>query len=97
MRIDCPFCGSRDLREFSFLGDAETAGSALAEATPAAAGGGNPAAEAERVYFRLNPAGRHRGLWYHESGCRSWLLVERDTRTHEVFSVRFARQRESGA
>ncbi|KAB0682726.1 sarcosine oxidase subunit delta [Aureimonas leprariae] len=92
MRIDCPYCGSRDLREFSFLGDAETAGSGLADATPEAAVA-DPAREATRVYFRLNPAGRHVGLWYHEGGCRSWLRVERDTRTHEVFSVAFAGER----
>ena len=88
MRIPCPYCGPRDLREFSFLGDAEAAGSALADATPAASGDADD--EASRVYLRANPAGRHRGLWYHESGCRSWLAVERDTRTHEIFSVSLA-------
>ncbi|RIX97768.1 sarcosine oxidase subunit delta [Aureimonas flava] len=90
MRIDCPFCGPRDLREFSFLGDAEAAGSALADATPAADAAAPD--EAGRVYLRANPAGRHRGLWYHEAGCRSWLAIERDTRTHEIFSVELARK-----
>jgi len=90
MRIPCPYCGPRDLREFSFLGDAEAAGSGLADATPAAAYPGPE--EASRVFLRANPAGRHRGLWYHEAGCRSWLAVERDTRTHEIFSVDLAQQ-----
>ena len=90
MRIPCPYCGPRDLREFSFLGDAEAAGSGLADATPAAASTGPE--EASRVFLRANPAGRHRGLWYHEAGCRSWLAVERDTRTHEIFSVDLAQQ-----
>ncbi len=26
-------------------------------------------------------------LWYHAFGCRSWLRVTRDTRTHEIFAV----------
>jgi sarcosine oxidase subunit delta len=83
MRIDCPFCGSRDLREFTFLGDAD-----------AAAGGWDadvsPQAEADRVYLRANPAGRHVGHWYHEAGCRSWLTVVRDTVTHAIHSVALA-------
>ena len=36
-------------------------------------------------------AGRHRELWYHEQGDRSWLVVRRDTLTHEVVSVELAR------
>ena len=93
MRIDCPYCGPRDLREFSFLGDAEAAGTGLADASPAAGDAG--ANEAARVYHRANPAGRHRGLWYHEAGCRAWLAVERDTRTHEIFAVEPARRETS--
>ena len=26
-------------------------------------------------------------LWYHESGCNSWLIVTRNTVTHEVVSA----------
>lgn len=88
MRITCPFCGARGLREFSFLGDADGAGAVLPDAVPDAAG----RSEADRVYLRANPAGRHTGLWYHEAGCRSWLVVERDTRTHEIFAVTLARR-----
>ena len=80
MRIDCPFCGSRDLREFTYQADAETAGPARATL----------AAEAERVYLRDNPAGPHRGLWYHDAGCRSWLVITRDTRTHAILDVALA-------
>ncbi|MGQ3673764.1 sarcosine oxidase subunit delta [Xanthobacter sp. TB0136] len=74
MRIPCPYCGSRDLREFTYQGDAEATGDAF-----------------ERTYLRTNPFGRHKGWWYHDNGCRSWLLVERDTRTHEIHSVTLAR------
>jgi sarcosine oxidase subunit delta len=43
------------------------------------------------VYLRDNPAGPYRELWFHAAGCHSWLVVERDTRTHEIRSVTFAR------
>jgi methylglutamate dehydrogenase subunit B len=79
MRIDCPHCGERDLREFAYLGDA---------------GGERPDPRApdalERfttyVYFRDNPAGPHREIWYH-GACQAWLLVTRDTRNHEISAV----------
>ena len=39
------------------------------------------------IYLRENPKGRHREFWRHSHGCRQWLVVERDTATHEIFSV----------
>jgi methylglutamate dehydrogenase subunit B len=84
MRIAYPHCGERDVREFSFLGDA----------TPTRPDPGAPDALArftDYVYLRDNPAGPHRELWQHVSGCRAWLVVTRDTRTHEVLKVEPAR------
>jgi heterotetrameric sarcosine oxidase delta subunit len=84
MRIRCPFCGERDTNEFAYLGDAE-----FKRPDP-----GAPDAVArffEAVYLRDNPAGPHNELWYHTSGCRSWLRVTRDTLTHEILAVQFAR------
>jgi methylglutamate dehydrogenase subunit B len=80
MRIPCPFCGARDVREFSYLGDAT-----VSRPDPHA-----PDAEnrfLDYVYFRDNPAGPHREFWYHGSGCQAWLVVVRDTRTHEISSA----------
>ncbi|MEL6583679.1 MAG: sarcosine oxidase subunit delta [Pseudomonadota bacterium] len=84
MRLVCPLCGARDVREFSYKGDA------LLVVRPAADAG----AEAfhEYVHIRENPAGRHAELWFHGQGCGAWLRVERDTVTHEVFSVALARE-----
>ena len=84
MRVRCPFCGERDSGEFSFHGDAS-----VRRPDPDAPDAATKFFEA--VYIRDNPAGRYEELWYHGSGCRSWLRVTRDTRTHEVFSVDFAR------
>jgi sarcosine oxidase subunit delta len=81
MRIPCPHCGTRDLREFSYLGDAKptrpdpNSDSAIAQFN-------------SYVYVRDNPLGHHEELWYHGAGCQAWLVVERDTRTHAVTGAR---------
>lgn len=85
MRIECPFCGERDHSEFSYLGDARCP-------LPEPGGEDTQARWVEAVYLRENPVGAHRELWYHEFGCRSWLEVTRDTRTHEILGVRLARE-----
>ncbi|MFK0166522.1 sarcosine oxidase subunit delta [Rhizobium sp. NPDC090279] len=76
--ISCPHCGARPKEEFTIKGDA---------------GLGRPAADAGAedwygyVYLRDNPKGRHKEYWHHSSGCRRWLIVERDTVTHKVHEV----------
>ena len=83
MRLTCPFCGERDAEEFAVLGEALPP-----RPDPAAADA--EARFADYVYLRDNPAGPHREHWYHASGCRRWLVVVRDTRTHEVLSTALA-------
>ncbi|RVU21220.1 sarcosine oxidase subunit delta [Methylobacterium oryzihabitans] len=83
MRIRCPYCGERDNGEFSYRGDA----------APRIAGGdaATPEALHDAVYLRDNPAGPIDELWFHAAGCRAWLVVTRDTRTHAIASVAPAR------
>jgi sarcosine oxidase subunit delta len=50
------------------------------------------AAMHDYVHFRDNPAGLHRELWWHGFGCRGWLVVTRDTLTHEIMQVQAAAQ-----
>jgi sarcosine oxidase subunit delta len=83
MRIPCPYCGPRDSSEFSYLGDAT-----VARPEPDANGVVNDDAMYDYVYLRANPAGPHRELWYHGSGCHGWLVVTRDTLTHEIQDAR---------
>ena len=80
MRIPCPYCGERDVQEFTYLGDAG----------PRRPDGLSASMEAmhDYVYLRDNPAGPHRELWQHAAGCRAWLVVTRDTRTHAIEAVR---------
>ncbi len=85
MIINHPLLGPRDAQEFVYLGDAT-----LIERPDWQA---ENAAEAfhDYLYLRDNPAGAHRELWYHEQGDRSWLVVTRNTLTHEITSVELAR------
>ena len=77
--IVCPHCGPRISNEFSFLGERSSRPNAET-ATPA---------EWRRyLYFRDNAAGWEAERWFHVSGCRRFLDVERDTVTNEIRSVR---------
>lgn len=83
MIISCPWCGARDSAEFVYRGDA-------APTRPAIDGTDSDVSMVEYVYLRDNPAGRMKEHWYHAAGCRRWLVIERDTRSHEIFNVQFA-------
>jgi heterotetrameric sarcosine oxidase delta subunit len=88
MRIVCPHCGERPVDEFVSHG---------------AAGLKRPNASAsmsdwvDYVYLRDNIAGAHRELFYHVGGCRAWLIVTRDTRTHAIAGVVTARDQRDAA
>ncbi|MCR9149085.1 MAG: sarcosine oxidase subunit delta [Rhodobacteraceae bacterium] len=79
MRIPCPICGARDRREFYYYG-AEDYLDRPGE-------GADPSAWDDYLHNRANPAGVTRDLWYHDAGCAAWLVVERDTVTHEVLGA----------
>jgi sarcosine oxidase subunit delta len=83
MRIQCPHCGERDNGEFSYLGDASVLRPDGMDASAQAMH--------DYVYLRDNLAGPIRELWYHGAGCRAWLVVSRDTRTHAISDVSPAR------
>ncbi|HXV25591.1 MAG TPA: sarcosine oxidase subunit delta [Alphaproteobacteria bacterium] len=76
--IPCPHCGPRDEAEFIYGGDAKAKRPAM---------DAPDSAWIEYVFLRDNPRGPHRELWWHSLGCRRWLVVERDTLTHEIFGA----------
>ncbi len=86
MIINHPLLGPRDAAEFVYLGDASLMNRP------------NPKSETasddfyEYMYLRENIAGQHRELWFHEQGDRSWLIVTRNTLTHEILGVELARK-----
>lgn len=82
MRIPCPICGERDRREFYYQGAAV----ALERPDPEAPDD----AWESYVHLRDNPAGVTRDLWYHDAGCAAWIVVTRDTVTHEMLDAELA-------
>ena len=77
MLIPCPWCGPRAQVEFTYGGDATV---------KRPASDAPEAAWVAHAYLRDNPAGPHDELWQHSAGCRQWIRVRRDTRTHEILS-----------
>ncbi len=79
IRINCPYCGERDHSEFTYGGDATIEYPAL---------DASAAEWHDAVFLRENIRGMQSETWQHVSGCRLWIVVERDTMTHEIKSVR---------
>jgi len=85
LQIPCPWCGKRDHAEFTYGGDATVTRPDFGESAEQA--------WMDYVYLRDDPCGAHREYWQHSAGCRAWLVVERDTLTHEILGSASARDR----
>ena len=84
MIINHPLLGPRDSSEFVYLGDANLINRPDWQEDNAVQH------FVEYGYLRDNIAGMLRELWFHEYGDRSWLVVTRDTLSHEIKEVRLA-------
>lgn len=84
MIINHPVLGPRDAQEFTYLGDETLISRPDWQAENA------EQQFYEYLYLRTNSPGEHRELWYHEQGDRSWLVVTRNTTTHEIINVEMA-------
>lgn len=84
MIINHPLLGPRDAAEFTYMGDASLIH------RPDWQGADALQTFTDYGYLRDNPAGPLRELWFHEQGDRSWLVVTRDTTTHDITSVELA-------
>jgi sarcosine oxidase subunit delta len=82
MRLICPNCGARDVREFYYAGFAGALERPVEEA--------GDAVWDDYLHNRDNPAGETSDLWYHESGCSAWIVVTRDTVSHAVLTAELA-------
>ena len=79
MRIPCPYCGERDLSEFTYGGDAS-------KARPAH-GSKGAKTWGDYVFTFENPKGPHVEYWQHTLGCRQWFKLKRNTATNEILGV----------
>ena len=84
MIINHPLLGPRDISEFVYLGDASLLKRPTWES--------NKSEDKfyEYLYLRDNIAGTHKELWFHQYGDRSWLVVTRNTISHEITKVELA-------
>ena len=74
--VACPFCGPRDVGEFSFGGETH--------ARPANPDQLSGTEWAHYFYDRHNIDGPQTEWWYHRQGCSQWFQAERDTLTNRV-------------
>ncbi len=92
MRIACPYCGERDHSEFAYRGDAAPKRPPLRIPVKTEPIPQRPDSDVfDYVYIRENRPGQMRELWQHASGCRAWIIVERDVTTHRIGRVEAAR------
>ena len=84
MIINHPLLGPRDMSEFTYYGDASLLKRPKWD---------DKNAEDKfykYLYLRKNVAGIHKELWFHQQGDRSWLVVTRNTKNHEILKVELA-------
>jgi heterotetrameric sarcosine oxidase delta subunit len=77
LQIPCPWCGPRDIAEYTYGGQAGVA-------YPEDPSTLSPQAWAAWLYVRANPRGPLCERWHHVGGCRRWITIERDTTTQRI-------------
>ena len=74
--ITCPTCGIRQVEEFQYGSEQES----------------RPSQDSGDIewnmylYTKRNAHGNASEWWYHQYGCKRWLLLNRDTKTNNVNS-----------
>jgi sarcosine oxidase subunit delta len=86
IRINCPVCGLRNETEFTYGADATVVRPKMDE--------NEMKPWVDYVFNRDNPRGWHKEYWHHVQGCRQWLVLERNTLTHEIGTCELARAAE---
>ena len=74
--LECPNCGPRNVQEFRYGGEYNPRPAApLESAEPD---------WVDYVFMRQNKMGVQKEWWYHRSGCGTWFLAERHTKTNVI-------------
>ena len=79
--IPCPCCGPRAESEFRWRGDAR-----VKRPRPEALA--DDAGWLGHLFWRPPADGTVEEIWFHEAGCRQFIVVTRDTRTHAIHGAR---------
>lgn len=77
MVIPCPHCGPRNEDEFLCWSESEPR-------RPLNPDSLSNEDWIDYVYNRTNAKGESRERWWHVRGCRRWIVVERNTVTHDI-------------
>lgn len=80
LSIACPWCGSRNVTEFSYGGEAGI----VRPKDPFAL---SDQEWADYLYMRENRRGVQLEIWCHSAGCRRWFTLARDTVTNHISGV----------
>ncbi|MGF1525531.1 MAG: sarcosine oxidase subunit delta [Candidatus Competibacterales bacterium] len=77
--IYCPYCGeARSEEEFSPAGEAH-----IRRPDPEV----DDATWGDYLFYRANPKGLHREMWFHSAGCRRYFNVVRHTVSYEILET----------
>lgn len=77
--IPCPHCGPRDEAEFDHGGPVRK--------LPALDGAAGAAEWHRALHLPQVAAGPLCELWFHRSGCETWVQMTRDPATHQITGV----------
>ena len=77
--LDCPNCGARNVTEYRYGGEYNP--------RPAKPLETNDADWSDYVFMKKNKLGVQVEWWYHSSGCSTWFLAERHTKSNEVIQT----------
>ena len=78
LKLTCPHCAeTREEEEFGYGGEAFIARPLAPETIDDEAWG-------DYLFMRKNPKGWHWEIWSHNTGCRKFFVVKRNTATHAI-------------
>jgi sarcosine oxidase subunit delta len=76
--IICPYCGPRNSDEFTYQGERRPRPDV---------GSAEPAEWRRYLYMKTNADGWVTERWFHVSGCRRFLMLERHMSSNEIRNV----------
>ncbi|MEE9336281.1 MAG: sarcosine oxidase subunit delta [Granulosicoccaceae bacterium] len=76
-QIKCPYCGNREMTEYTYGGEANLSRPTRLESE-------DSLALTSYLFSRTNKRGIHLERWFHVFGCRKWFNVARNTITNEI-------------